>query len=260
MERKERYRKPQTIDELRQFCAEKGMPLERMRFFIGEDYRGARAFGIYEAEDGDFVVYKNKANGERAVRYKGPNEAYAVNELYEKLKSETEQRREQRPASAPRSAMRQGAPTRSTPPRKRLKKRWIVTAAAVLLVGGISIAVARTPNRGYYQYEGRGYYYDYDYWYAYDEYNDDWYWIEDVDPTLERHYGDYYLSEDYDDVYGVGDFRDSAYYDYNSGYSSYYDDSDYDSYYSDSDDYDWDYDYDTYDSWDDYDTDWDSDW
>ena len=50
-------------------------------FFLGQDIREPRAFGIYQDADGLFVVYKNKANGERAVRYRGRDEAYAVNEL-----------------------------------------------------------------------------------------------------------------------------------------------------------------------------------
>ena len=94
---------PETIDELRAFCDARRMPLERMRFFIGEDYRGARAFGIYKDADGDCVVYKNKADGSRAVRYKGPDEKRAVRELYEKLKAETELRRENSPSGASRS-------------------------------------------------------------------------------------------------------------------------------------------------------------
>lgn len=246
----ERYRKPQTIDELKQFCAEKGMPLERMRFFIGEDYRGARAFGIYEAEDGDFVVYKNKANGERAVRYKGPNEAYAVNELYEKLKSETEQRRERT------QTVRRASQTEQRV-RKSHKRRNIILAVAAAFLIACAVAVWKVPDRGYYQYDGRGYYYDNSSWYGYDFTVNDWYLIEDVAAELADHYRDYYVSEDYDDSYGVGDFRDSAYYDY--------DDSDYDSYYSDTDDYDWDSDWDDdgwddWDSWDSFDTDWDSDW
>lgn len=83
---------PETIDELKAFCVEQGMPLERMRFFIGEDFKEPKAFGIFQADNGDFVVYKNKADGSRAVRYQGPDEAYAVHELYEKLKSEVELR------------------------------------------------------------------------------------------------------------------------------------------------------------------------
>ena len=68
---------PTTIDELKSFCTAHNMPLEKMRFFIGEDYKGARAFGIFKDGSGDFVVYKNKDNGQRAVRYKGKDEAYA---------------------------------------------------------------------------------------------------------------------------------------------------------------------------------------
>ncbi len=82
---------PKTIAELKEYCAERGMPLLRMRFFIGEDYREPKAFGIYR--DGkDVVVYKNKANGSRAVRYRGTDEAYAVNELFQKLLSECHNR------------------------------------------------------------------------------------------------------------------------------------------------------------------------
>lgn len=231
----ERYRKPQTIDELKRFCAEKGMPLERMRFFIGEDYRGARAFGVYEAEDGDFVVYKNKENGERAVRYKGPNEAYAVNELYEKLKSETEQRRSASRSTAPDFVKR----------KKKLQRELnlVLGVAAAFIIGG-AIINALKPDRGYYRYENQSYYY-YDDWYAYDTARLAWYLVEDVSAELSENYEDYYVSEHYDASYGVSDFTDSAFYDE-------------DDYYSDSDDYDWD-DYD-YDSWDSYDTDWDSDW
>lgn len=79
---------PKTIEELKIWYKEKNLPpKETTRFFIGENYEGARAFGIYE-ENGEYIVYKNKDDGSRAVRYKGRDEAYAVNELYLKLKSE----------------------------------------------------------------------------------------------------------------------------------------------------------------------------
>ena len=88
----ETYKKPRTIAELKAFCEEHGIPAEKMHFFIGEDYRGPKAYGVYE-EDGHFIVYKNKADGTRAVRYSGPYEDIAVNEIYEKMKSEVEMRR-----------------------------------------------------------------------------------------------------------------------------------------------------------------------
>ncbi len=37
---------PKTIGELKSFCASHNMPLEKMRFFIGEDYKEPKAFGI----------------------------------------------------------------------------------------------------------------------------------------------------------------------------------------------------------------------
>lgn len=81
---------PKTIEELKKWYADRKLPPSNVtRFFIGEDYKKPKAFGIYKDEStGEFVVYKNKADGSRAVRYKGTDEAYAVNELYMKLKSE----------------------------------------------------------------------------------------------------------------------------------------------------------------------------
>ncbi|MBR6322922.1 MAG: hypothetical protein IKR59_08635 [Lachnospiraceae bacterium] len=79
---------PKTIAELKTWYEERNLPPEETtRFFIGKDYRKPKAFGIYQ-DGSKFIVYKNKADGSRAVRYKGPDEAYAVNELYLKLKEE----------------------------------------------------------------------------------------------------------------------------------------------------------------------------
>lgn len=81
---------PRTIEELKQWYKDANLPPEETtRFFIGKNYTERRAFGIYKDEaSGDFVVYKNKDNGQRAIRYQGKDEAYAVNELYLRLKEE----------------------------------------------------------------------------------------------------------------------------------------------------------------------------
>jgi len=42
-----------------------------------KETRQPKTIGIYKDEKGEFVVYKNKANGVRSVRYKGPDEAIA---------------------------------------------------------------------------------------------------------------------------------------------------------------------------------------
>ena len=79
---------PKTISDLHEwYHAHNLPPYETTRFFIGVDYKKPKAYGIYQ--DGEnFIVYKNKTDGQRAVRYEGPDEAYAVNELYLKLKAE----------------------------------------------------------------------------------------------------------------------------------------------------------------------------
>ena len=108
---------PKTIDELKAFAAEKNIPLEKMRFFIGVDYKEPRAFGIYkEPATGNCVVYKNKADGSRAVRYRGTDEEYAVNEIYQKLKSEFANRRN---AEARAAAQSRSGRTYRTLPRRR---------------------------------------------------------------------------------------------------------------------------------------------
>ena len=58
---------PQTIEQLQSWYAARNLPPEHItRFFIGKDVKEPKAFGIYE-EDGNYIVYKNKANGERAI-------------------------------------------------------------------------------------------------------------------------------------------------------------------------------------------------
>lgn len=79
---------PKTIAELQEYCTERGMPLLRMRFFIGEDCKEAKAFGIFKDKNGEFVVYKNKSDGSRAERYRGRDEAFAVGEIFQKLLDE----------------------------------------------------------------------------------------------------------------------------------------------------------------------------
>ena len=90
---------PKTIEELEAWYKAHNLPpYETTRFFIGIDYKKPRAFGIYK--DGtEFVVYKNKDNGQRAVRYRGTDEGYAVNELYLKLKSEIVNQKERNAGS-----------------------------------------------------------------------------------------------------------------------------------------------------------------
>ena len=242
--------RPRTIDELKEYCAERGMPLLRMRFFIGEDYKEPKAFGIYR--DGkNFVVYKNKADGSRAVRYRGPDEAHAVDELFQKLLSECHNRGiypDGKPVTrsgGTGSRCGSGGQRKSSSSNLSGKQAlgilflmvlWIL----LLLFSGVKQSRAHRDDGYYSNGNGRVYYhYASDWYYSYDDGSDDWYRSYSSFP--ESNYQDYRLGKSWDSDWGVSDFTGSSTWDsIRSSESS-----------SSSSDYD---------SWDSGDTDWDSDW
>ena len=90
---------PETIEQLIEFAKQHNLPLEKMHYHLGENYTGPQAIGIYlNEETGNYIVYKNKTDGTRAVRYEGKDEAYAVNEIYQKMKSDMNHQRTKGPA------------------------------------------------------------------------------------------------------------------------------------------------------------------
>ena len=244
-------REPKTIEELKEYCDIRGMPLSRMRFFIGVDYEKARAFGIYE-DGGRFIVYKNKANGDRAVRYSGPDESYAVRELFLKLLDECHRRDiwpDGRPAEEPVRRSREAKGRRRSG--KGLSKTAILVIAAAVLAAATIIWFAvegdwdfRSFRNGYYRYEGNNTYYlkKGSYWFYGGK--ADWYSRQGA-PSGEV----VYLGDEYDPEWGVIEFEDSGMGQrYEAG--EYYNRDSSDSGWSSSD----------YDSWDAGDTDWSSDW
>lgn len=76
---------PKTIEELKAWCDKRGIKLDKLHMHIGENYKKPKAFGIYK-EGNEFIVYKNKDTGQRAIRYQGTDEEYAVNELFQKIR------------------------------------------------------------------------------------------------------------------------------------------------------------------------------
>ncbi|MBQ1703848.1 MAG: hypothetical protein II425_00265 [Oscillospiraceae bacterium] len=239
---------PKTISELKTYCEARNMPTEKMRFFIGEDYKEPKAFGIFEDENGAFVVYKNKADGTRAVRYKGADEAYAVRELFIRMQQEigNQKQRSRETRQAIRSYTEENTETRAAP----LKKKSftlahliaaIALAAAVTFVGFMIYKTTTDPDSGYYYYDGDYYYHRGSSWYLFDD--DDGLWERTViTDGLKEDPKSYYSGSDYSSSYGVSNFEDSEWYEADSR------DDDYDS------DWDWDSD------WDSGYTDWDSDW
>lgn len=172
---------PLTIEELQQFVQEKNIPAEQIRFFIGVDYREPKAYGIYKDEmTGNFVVYKNKADGTRAVRYEGRDEAYAVNEIYQKLREEINDNNERNQTSAstntkqPYQMNRTYAANQNDKEIQQNKKKFRILLVIVILVMALSLFLsitrgagrngnARPVGGGGYRVENsRGYDYDYD--------------------------------------------------------------------------------------------------
>lgn len=221
---------PKTIEELKEYCAERGMPLLRMRFFIGEDFKEPKAFGIYQ--DGDeFVVYKNKANGQRAIRYQGPDEEYAVNELFQKLLEECHNR----------GIYPDGKPKKPelTYTQKLERTRNIIfkgfSFAGLFAILLTSLIMNTHKYDGYYIADNNVYYRYGSDWY--EDYGSDWYEISEFPYESSE---DYFVGEDYNSDWGVSDFRESGAWErIQEDHTS-----------SSSD----------YDSWDFGDTDWDSDW
>lgn len=233
---------PKTIEELKAFCEAKKIPLDRMRFFLGEDYREPRAFGIFRDAEGNYTVYKNKADGTRIIRYCGTDEAYAVNELYQKLRSEVTEQKAHRPNAA----------TPKNPTKSKRVSILIAVIVGIIAMLALNLICFRpcAPDNGYYGYDGDYYYHQNGSdWYRFDDDTNLWIPSSIISDDLEEHWSDYKLDDsEWNDDYT--DFEDSDYWDNNSS------DSEWDSDWDDND-FDWDYDYD---SWDSGYTDWGSDW
>lgn len=290
---------PQTMEELRRFADRHNLPLSQMHMHLGEDYRGPKAYGIYRDESGQFVVYKNKADGQRAVRYQGPDEARAVRELYEKMREQLAKQKQSRQSggatgaggNVPLSQQPYRQPMASPPPypvqnRGLQKKKGLSAGGIVAIVVAMIVAMnvgvrvvhrlaqrllwprsgitpvyaQQEPRRGYYRYNGDAYYRDDDSWYLYDPARDLWYGtILEEDDYFADHYDDYYESYRYEDGADYADFYGGTY-DYEQDADR--DSGGYGNYsYSDDDHNDWSWDWDDDNDWDwDDDYDWDDGW
>ena len=249
---------PSTIEELKQWYISKRLPDEDItRFFIGKDYKEAKAFGIYQDEvTGNFIVYKNKSDGSRSIRYEGQNQAFAVNELYKKLKSEIYNQKYNNFRNYDRFNENYNPIEYKSINKKQIKliSPAVFIAIFMFLIISIMILLAiKLPKQGYYSYNNEYYYYQNLGWYQYDDYNS---WEHIVAPEdLKENHSIYYSSYNYNYLYDIDRFEDSIYYDDPETYND-YDDDDYDYDYGDDDDYDWN----SGSSWDSDYTDWDSDW
>ena len=260
---------PKTVFELRQFCEDRGMPLEKMRFFLGRDCREPKAFGIFKDDEGDYIVYKNKADGARVVHYRGADESKAVSELYEKILSEIDLRvksgklagsvrdkaeYKEKPAAKPeqededeeeeRPESHAAASASDAPKKKRGYGGLIVFGAIVLAFLSLILFGKKSPKTGYYDYAGKYFYCQKGDWFAYDE-EHGWGSVS-PDPLLEKNHKKFFVGRDYNVSLGVTDFAESEFY-VESGKKAETPEPDGSG-------------PENYGSWDNEDTDWDDDW
>ncbi len=245
---------PKTIEELQEYCAERGMPLLRMRFFIGQDCREAKAFGIYR-DGSEYVVYKNKSDGSRAERYRGPDEQHAVREIFAKLLDECHNRGiypDGKPQSRNASytdgngaaSGNRGFGGSSGNGGGKLFRTIIIIIVIIVIIKAISGGSGG--SSGYY---GGGGGYSSDYYYDDNNYYDNSYYDNNSSSSYD-HYNDSSWSSDYND-------SSSSWWSNDNDSSSSWWSSDDDDWGSSSWDNDWDS---GWDDWDSGGTDWDSDW
>ena len=138
------------------------------------------------------------------MRYNGPDEAYAVGELYDKLLDECHRR----------DIWPDGKPADLEKRRKAEKRRLIAIAVVVaLLMGTLGFIFYRIGAKmhaydGYYRFGGPGIYYCYgDDWY----YSDDSDWVRTYDVPYDNYddRADYYIGDTYDRSWGYSDFEQS---------------------------------------------------
>ena len=211
-EPKKQRKKPRTIEELQEFARERQLPLEQMRFHLGEDYRAPKAYGIFREDDGSVTVYKNKADGSRAIRYHGTDEAYAVNELLLKMREEIGKQRSFQ--NALKGQTRSGSAPASSEPEwlqvvKKNAWKYLLILAVCIGVWALLRHAGRAITRGYYLYKNNYYYRQDNSWYLYQ--NDSWLPVVPAQ-ELSDNADVYYADEDYNDSFGVDDFIGSPYY------------------------------------------------
>lgn len=206
---------PKTIEELCDFAKSHNLPLEEMHYYLGENYEGPKAIGIYHDEDSDnFIVYKNKSDGTRSVRYQGKDEAYAVNEIYQKMKTDVMNQKARNVSKSEPTYSSSSTPSTGGGLKKVITYVAIFFLACVLLgqsCGGCA-DVSSGSSDSYSDY-GSGYTYDYSddsnssgSWWSSDDDDDDndsW-WSSDDD----------WDSSDWD--WGSSDSWDSGYSDWDS--------------------------------------------
>ncbi|MCR5657322.1 MAG: hypothetical protein K6G06_07660 [Butyrivibrio sp.] len=259
--------RPRTIAELKSWYQARQLPPENVtRFFIGKDVREPKAFGIYQDANGDFIVYKNKADGTRAVRYQGDDEQYAVHELYQKLKDEIVHQKSLKLSREEEAQIKEESQKYlQRTIRKANRTSFIGVILGLILVVALNLytnhAVSHVGEfNGYYSYDNEVYYNDSNDWFRYDDQYDSWYQVSEPAQYDEKNRDPYFMGKNYSDA-KAWEFADNEFSDVTQS-ASYQENAESRASRSESNswDNDSDYDWDGGSDWDSDSTDWDSDW
>lgn len=207
---------PRTIAELQQWYVNRKLPpYEVTRFFIGENKREPKCFGIYKDDiTGNITVYKNKADGSRAVRYEGKDEAYAVNEIYMKMKEEILNQKSYNMSNSERLRNRQSSSSNSSNRIYNKILKIILIYFGIQIIIPIIIAIVNlvaaftmpSNEMGYFVVDNHLYYHNQDgsvnYWAEYDDNLDVWNIIDNPKPKINKYVTSTW-TENYDNEYGL---------------------------------------------------------
>ena len=216
------FQMPKTIKELEQLLEKNRLSPSEIRLHLREDYPGPQCFGIFQDEAGNFVVYKNRIDGTRLIRYQGPDEAYAVSELVQKTLERVEVRRALHvvlPHENGSLSVRKDQEKHARSARKssraatRRSSNWHITLGLLspLLISLLLLVVTnwKTTENGYYCYQSSYFYYQSPDWYI--SQGECWYPIVPIQ-AFSSNCTKYYCSASYSESYGVADFSTSNYY------------------------------------------------
>ena len=214
--------KVNSIDDILMVAKQENIPLEDIRFFIGKDEKYPKAFGIFQDETGMWVVYKNKSDGSRSIRYRGESEQEACQIIWDKLEEETKKQKKNRDwwihqellvedaeAAEEKGLQEEVVRNKSLVSTEIVSKlldglydfgRWVVLVAFVLTllyqVGNIvetvqqnntqQIEIQTRKANGYYHHFYEWFYFDNPYWYHFE--NDAWKNVGTAEPSTLKSY------------------------------------------------------------------------
>ncbi|MBR5342436.1 MAG: zinc ribbon domain-containing protein [Oscillospiraceae bacterium] len=194
---------PRSLDELKEYCREHRLSPEKILFSIGEDSDEPRVNGIFREPGGDYVVFRNKSDGTRLERYRGPDEEEAVQVLYPRLRDELARRR-----SADYAASRSAGPVRRRA--GCLSRSMLIVIILIIILSLVFTFLDKRPSKGYYRFNEVYYYYESGEWYYYSASMLDWLPAGSLDPELKDDFRDFFQSSVYLDSFPVPDYNDQS--------------------------------------------------